>query len=266
MILIGEKLNSSRKAVAQAIEARDAAAVARLAERQQQAGAHYLDVNAGALVGQEAECLLFLMQAARQGSDLPLVLDSPNPAVLERAMAAYAGDAPILNSASLQPGRLEPVADLAAGGRAGVVALCMDAGGVPQGAQARLAVAHELVSALTARGVAEGDIYLDPLIEPVAMDGAYGPQALSAIGCIAAELPGCHIVCGLSNVSFGMPARKLLNRTFLVAAMAVGLDAAILDPTDKALMAQLFAAQALLNQDEFFGEYFAAFRGGRLEG
>ncbi|MGI6199826.1 MAG: dihydropteroate synthase [Christensenellales bacterium] len=265
MILIGEKLNSSRKGVARAVEARDQATVARLAERQQEAGAHYLDVNAGTFVGQEAECLLFLMQAARQGSDLPLVLDSPNPAVLERAMAAYTGDAPILNSASLQPGRLEPVADLAAGGRAGVVALCMDADGVPQGADARLRVAQELATALTGRGVAEEEIYLDPLIEPVAMDGAFGPQALSTIARLRAELPACHIVCGLSNVSFGMPARKLLNRTFLVAAMAMGLDAAILDPTDRALMAQFFAAQALLNQDEFFGEYFVAFRGGRLE-
>jgi 5-methyltetrahydrofolate--homocysteine methyltransferase len=120
------------------------------------------------------------------------------------------------------------------------------------------------VTRLTGEGVALDDIYIDPLVYPIATDTGSAVAMLGALGKIMEKFPGVHTICGLTNVSFGMPVRKLINRTYLVAAMSQGLDSVIIDPTDRELMAGLRAAEALLNRDKFCAEYIKAFREGKL--
>jgi 5-methyltetrahydrofolate--homocysteine methyltransferase len=112
--------------------------------------------------------------------------------------------------------------------------------------------------------VALDDIYIDTLVYPVATDTGSALAAAGAIREIMSLFPGVHTICGLTNVSFGMPLRKLVNRTLLVVAMAHGLDSAIIDPTDRELMAGLVAAEALLDRDAFCSGYIKAYREGKL--
>jgi 5-methyltetrahydrofolate--homocysteine methyltransferase len=105
----------------------------------------------------------------------------------------------------------------------------------------------------------------DPLIYPVSTGGHFGLVALETIRLIKSSLPGVQTICGLSNISHGLPNRKILNQAFLVMCLAAGLDAVILDPLDRRMMALLLASEALLGKDEFCSNYIAAHRAGRLE-
>ncbi len=145
-----------------------------------------------------------------------------------------------------------------------IIALCQSDAGMANTAADKLKVALEMVEILTGEGVARDDIYIDPLVYPVATDSQSAMASIEAIGRVMREIPGVHTTGGLTNVSFGLPARKLINKTFLVMAMSHGLDSAIIDPTDRGLMANLVAAEALLNRDKFCMGYIKAFRGGQL--
>jgi len=109
------------------------------------------------------------------------------------------------------------------------------------------------------------DVYIDPLVYPLSTNPQSAKATLDAIDAIMKKFPGVHTVCGLTNVSYGLPARKLVNRAFLAAAIAVGLDAAIIDPTDRALYAMLKAATLVAGKDEFCMDYIASFRAGKIE-
>jgi 5-methyltetrahydrofolate--homocysteine methyltransferase len=121
------------------------------------------------------------------------------------------------------------------------------------------------VEKLTGAGVPLGDIYIDPLVFPLSTNPQSGHATLDAIGDIMMKFPGAHTICGLTNVSYGLPARKLVNRAFLAAAITNGLDSAIIDPTDKLLYAMLKAVTLVVGKDDFCMDYIRAFREGRLE-
>jgi cobalamin-dependent methionine synthase I len=110
-----------------------------------------------------------------------------------------------------------------------------------------------------------GDIYIDPLVYPLSTNPKSAGATLDAVGEIMKQFPGVHTVCGLTNVSYGLPARKLINRAFLVAAITRGLDSAIIDPTDKLLYAMLKAATLIIGKDDYCKDYICAFREGRVE-
>jgi 5-methyltetrahydrofolate--homocysteine methyltransferase len=145
------------------------------------------------------------------------------------------------------------------------VALAMDDNGMPETAAERFQIAADLVNRLTKAGVVLDDIYLDPMVRPVSTGVQYGRVVFETIQKINNEFPGIHTICGLSNISYGLPARKLINQAFLTMAMMAGLDAAILDPLDSRLMSLLRAAEVLLERDEYAMNYITAFREGKLE-
>jgi 5-methyltetrahydrofolate--homocysteine methyltransferase len=262
MIIIGELINSTRKRIRAAVEARDAAYVKEIARRQAQAGASFLDVNGG-VVGQEAECLSWLVQVIQEEVDLPLCLDSADPAALRAALPLCDKPA-MINSITLEGDRFDTVLALVTEFQAKVIALCMGEYGPPAGVEDRVETASKLVDRLTAAGVALDDIYVDACVLPISTGPEHGPALAEAIGQIMARYPGVHTSVGLSNASFGLPARKLLNETLIVLLMARGLDAAIADPCDRQLMANIAAAEALLGRDEYCVEYLKAFRAGKL--
>jgi 5-methyltetrahydrofolate--homocysteine methyltransferase len=263
MIIVGEKINTSRKSIAQAVEHKDTGFIQAVAQAQADAGADFIDVNAGTFLEKEIEYLPWLVQTVQAAVDRPLCLDSPNPKALEKALQVHRGQA-MINSISLEKERYDTLLPVVSSRPCKVVALCMAQTSMPTTAQARIDVAAELIDGLTYAGVAAADIFVDPLVQPVSVDVSMGQASLDAIAGIMTRFPGVHTICGLSNISFGLPLRQQINRHFLIMAMARGLSAAILDPTDTDLMTGLLTVQMLLGQDEYCSAFIEAYEQGRF--
>ena len=264
MLIIAERINASRKTIARAIEAGDRGFIQDETKAQTQAGAHYIDVNAGTFVGEEAEKLKWIVEAVQEVTDLPLSIDSPDAEVI-KAMMPLLKKAPIINSITLEPSRIAGILPLVTEYRTKVIALCQAEHEMAETAEAKVALAGRLVEKLTAAGVPIDDIYIDPLVYPLSTNPNSARATLEAIGGIMKAFPGVHTVCGLTNVSYGLPARKLVNRAFLAAAITLGLDSAIIDSTDKLLYAMLKAVTLVVGKDDFCMGYICAFRAGRIE-
>ncbi|CVK19456.1 methyltetrahydrofolate cobalamin methyltransferase [Sporomusa sphaeroides] len=263
MIIVGERINTSRKGLEPAVKSRDAAFIQAEAESQLKAGSTYIDVNCGTLLGDEPEALSWLVRTVQEKTDAALCIDSPNPAALAAALKFHKGKA-LINSISGESGRYEPVVSLIQEYKASVVALAMDDAGMPSTVKDRLAAADRLITRLTKDGVAVEDIYIDPLIQPISTDGTQAMAVFETISTIMKAYPGIHTICGLSNVSFGLPGRGLLNRSFVIMCITAGLDAVICDPLNTEMIKAIYAAEALSGRDEFCMEYIDAFRAGRL--
>ncbi len=264
MIIIGELINASRKAIKAAIEAGDAAAIRTVASDQAQAGAHYIDVNAGIFVGKEVEYLQWLVQEVQQACDKPCAIDSPDYRAIEAAVAVHKGPA-MINSISLEKERYENILPLIAGTDHKVIALCMSDEGMPETVDDRMRIADKLVNGLLQNNVKIDNIYVDPLVQPISVKNHFGMEFIASVEKIKAQFPGIHTACGLSNISYGLPARKFMNQTFMVMAIAKGLDGAIINPLDKRMMAGIVAAEALAGRDSYCMQYLKAFRAGLLE-
>jgi len=263
MIIVGERINGTRTRVREAVTARDADFVAEEARRQAEAGADYIDVNAGTNPEREPEDLGWLVGIVQQSVEKPVCIDSPNVEALEAGLKASTGRA-LVNSTSAEGGRMEAVLGLVERHGARVVGLTLDDSGLPKTAQQRIEIAQKLVGRAEEMGLKRDDIFIDPLARAVAVENEQGAEFLDSVAGIRGALPGVHVICGLSNISFQMPSRRLLNRTFIAMAMARGMDAAIVDPLDGGLMAAVCAGAVLLGQDEMCMEYIQAHRAGRL--
>jgi 5-methyltetrahydrofolate--homocysteine methyltransferase len=160
---------------------------------------------------------------------------------------------------------LEGILPLVADQKTKVIGLCQSEETMAETTDDKLRMAGRLVERVSQAGIALDDLYIDPLVYPLATNPQSALATLDAIERIMQEFSGVHTICGLTNVSYGMPNRKLINRTFLVSAMIRGLDSAILDPTDKKLFSALKAAHMVGGKDDFCMQYIAAFREGRLE-
>lgn len=261
MLIVGENINTSRKRIAEAVEQQNGEFIVQVAKRQADAGAHFIDVNAGTFVDRETEYLCWLVETVQDAVDLPLCLDSPSPKALSEAIKHHRGE-PMINSISLEKERFDEMLPIVTAQPCRIVALCMAETAMPVTVEERVQAAAELISRLTAEGVALGNIYVDPLVQPVSVDTLMGNAVLGAIKVIMNDFPGINTICGLSNISFGLPARRLINRTFLTLCMLQGLSAAILDPTDKRLMENLLSARMILGKDEYCGDFIDAYQNG----
>jgi 5-methyltetrahydrofolate--homocysteine methyltransferase len=146
-----------------------------------------------------------------------------------------------------------------------IVALCMGDAGMPETADARVSIAEELVSNLEKNQIPLDNMYVDPLVQPLSTNDNYGTEFLNSIERVKKQFPGIHTVCGLSNISYGLPERMLLNQTFMVMAITKGLDGAIVNPLDKKMMAAIITAETLAGKDEWCAEYLQAYRQKRFE-
>ena len=265
MIVVGEKINTSRKSVEAAVIGRDAAFIIQLARDQADAGADYIDVNAGTLLDKETDSLCWLVETVQSEIDLPLSLDSPNPKALSEAMKLHKGE-PMINSISLEEDRYDALLPVITSQSCSVVALCIGRTSMPSTAEERVEVGTELINNLVQQNFPLDKIYVDPLIQPVAVDTNMGLAALEAMGRIMKDFPGVNTICGLSNISYGLPQRKLINRNILALCLSYGLSGVILDPTDQLIMATMLTNEMLLGKDEYCGNYIDAFQEGRIVG
>jgi cobalamin-dependent methionine synthase I len=264
MLIIGERINSSRKSIAEAIASRNAAFIHDEAKAQAMTEADYLDVNAGTFVEEEAKHLRWIIETVQEVVDIPLCIDSPDPSVI-KTMIPLAKKTPMINSITLEPSRLEAILPLVSEHNIKVIALCQSEDTIADSAEAKVKMARQLVERVEAAAIPLDNLYIDPLVYPLATNDQSALATLDAIEQIMKQFPGIHTICGLTNVSYGLPNRRLVNRTFLVSAIARGLDSAILDPTDKQLFGALKTALMIAGKDEFCMHYIAGFREGRFE-
>lgn len=262
MLVIGENLNTSRKKIAPLVEAQDKEAIQAIAKKQEAAGAHYIDVNCGTFRDTEVELLSWMVDVVQEVVAVPLSIDTPNHEAAAKALEKCK-QRPFLNSISGESDRYEPFLDLVKQFKPKVVTLAMGDKGMPTCIEDRLESARELIKGLTDAGSAIEDIYLDPLIFPVGSDQQSAKACIETIGKFEEEFPGVQSVCGLSNISYGLPVRKVINQAFLVMMALAGMKAVIINPLDNHMMALLRASMVLTGQDDFCMDYITADRAGK---
>jgi len=252
-----------------------------LAQRQVKAGAHFLDVNVDEIstkLDDQLEAMRWLVRELAPLVDIPLSIDSSNLEIISAGVTEAAEAAgtrvgpPMLNSASLE--RIEAL-QLAAQLRGPVVVTAAGESGMPTDAEERVINASRMVKASLAAGIQPDRIFVDPLVFPIAVDGAYGRHCLDAIAAIRRRFGAeIHITGGMSNVSFGLPNRRLLNDAFLLLAIESGADSGIVDPTvvnmqrtlaaDRTTRPLQLALDVLTGADENCRAYMKAYRAGEL--
>ena len=262
MLIIGERINASRKSILQAIQERNVQFIQEEAKKQVEAGAQMLDVNAGVRVQQEPDDIQWLVKIVQENVNVPLCIDSPNPKAIESGLKLHKGKA-LVNSITLQKERLEGILPLVKKYNCSVVALTMGESGMPETAEERFEICKDIIEVAKKEKIPLESLYIDPLVQPISTNIKNCLITLDTIKMIKNSFP-VKLITGLSNISFGLPNRKLINRTFLAMALSAGLDAALLDPLDKDLMSTLKASEALLGQDEYCLNYLTAFREGKI--
>ncbi|MFC2063022.1 dihydropteroate synthase [Chloroflexota bacterium] len=233
MLVIGEKINASNKSVAEAIRARDEGFIKQLAVSQAEAGADFIDLNSAVKDSSRQdniEAMEWLVDIAQGTVDKPLTIDSDVPAIIEAALKRYRGERVMINSVTAERDKLEAVGSLAAERDAWLIALAMGDEGIPESVEKRLSACDLIMNHLARLGIKAEQVLFDPLVLPISVDQTQGMVTWRTIEKIKSEFPGARTVVGLSNISFGLPNRRLVNRAFICMAASAGLDAVIVDP------------------------------------
>ncbi len=264
MKIIGEKINGTRKRVAQAIAERDAAYITDLAKKQSEAGAAWLDVNAGTHPSREADDLTWLIETIQAAVETPLSLDSANPGALNAVIGAV-HKTPMINSISGEPERLSGILPIVAAHNCPVIALAMDEKKIPETGEKRLEVVRKIVAETRRCGIPDANLYIDPLAMTISTNTQSAQIAFDTMRAVRQEFPEAHLTIGLSNISFGLPGRSFVNRYFLSLALAAGLDSAILDPLDREIQAAILTTDLLLGKDAHCLNFIRASRKGLFE-
>jgi 5-methyltetrahydrofolate--homocysteine methyltransferase len=265
MLIIGERINSTRSKIQDAIKARDAVHILKEARSQLTAGAEYIDLNCAVTSGDELQDMDWVISVIQsEVPDISICIDSPNYLSIEKGLKVFKSKGSIfINSITAEESRINNILPLAIKYKTKLVALAMDGSGMPDTAAQRFDIAKRIFDKVKKEGFDTKDLYIDALIRPISTEPMQALEFLKSLKLIKG-LGDVNTICGLSNVSFGLPDRGLVNSIFLAMAMAEGLDAAIIDPTEKHIASALAASGALLGNDEYCGRYIAAFRDGKL--
>ena len=264
MIIIGELINSTRKSIRAAMENRDAPYIQDLALRQDKAGADFIDVNAGAFAKGELEHLEWAITQVQAVTKKPLSIDSPQKVAIERGLRLHRNGKPLINSITMEGRKWAEVAPLALEYESYVLGLCIDDDGIPADVGKRVKIAGRIIEGLLKKGKSIDDVWIDPVTTPVSANQDLGIVLLETIQEIHHEFPEVKLVTGLSNVSFGLPIRKQVNRACVAMCLACGLDGALIDPLDEVLMSIVKAAEVILKRDVFCKGYITAYREERI--
>jgi len=251
MILIGERINGMFKDIREAILNKDGEPLKKWAESQYAAGADYLDVSTGPTVEAKDQpaVMEWMVTMCNLAAPIPCCIDSTSPEAVEAGCAANKHGKVMINSTPADQHKLDIYLPMASKYNAAIIGLAMNESGVPKDASDRAALAMEIVVNADMHGIPMEDLYIDPLMLPCSAAQEHGTEVLEAIRMIKALAPRLRTTMGLSNTSQRCTNRHLLNRTFLVMAMAAGLDSAIVDLSDHMLPDAVAAAEILLNKE-----------------
>ena len=237
MILVGENINVISKTIGPAMKEKMAAPIQKLAEAEAEAGIDYLDLNIGPARKGGDELMHWLVNTVQEVTDKPLSLDTTNSSATEAGLKACKGKV-LINSVSLQPERLEAILPLTRKYNADVIGLLWGVEGMPRDANERCMLAVDLVYKANEMGIANENIWIDPIVTPISVDTIQVKAGLEFMSMLAEIAPGCKSIVGLSNVSNGAPAhlRPYLNRTYMAMLMKYGIYSAIVDAFDSELI------------------------------
>ncbi len=260
MFIIGELINGMYNNIGKAIKEKNKAIIQKCALDQIKAGADALDVNCGPASREPLSDIQWLVQTIQEVTDRPLALDSSRPKVIESGLKAIKNKV-IINSTTADLEKLQVLVPLAKKYNAKLIGLTISAKGIPQNKDQRLELAANIVAHCAEQEFPIDNLYLDPIVLPVNVAQAQMKDILESIHefKIISE-PAPKAIVGLSNVSQGACVRSLVNRTFLVMALAYGLDGAILDPLDKDLMDAAITTELILNKQIYCDSYLEAYR------
>jgi 5-methyltetrahydrofolate--homocysteine methyltransferase len=261
MIIIGEKINGSIPSVAKAIAAKDADFIKNLAKAQTDAGAKYIDVCASVEDSLELETMKWLIGLVQEATDLPIAIDSPNAQTCVDCIP-FCNKPGIINSVSGEGNKMDTVFPVIADTPWQVVALLNGSKGIPKTAQDRLDVFADIMKQAAEYKIAPERLHIDPLVEMLCTSEEGISVVSEVIASIKKAYPTIHITGAVSNISFNLPVRKLINQAFLVLAMNAGMDSAILDPLNRDMMGMIYATEACLGKDYYCMEYITAYRAG----
>ena len=256
--VIGERINpTGKKAMKEALRKGDVDYMLNQALAQTGAGADILDVNVGLPEIDEADMMVRVVKALQGVTDAPLQLDSTDPKALEGALRVYCGKA-IVNSVNGDEESMEAILPLVKKYGAAVVGLTLDRKGIPKSTEERMVIARRILDKALSYGIRREDVYIDCLTLTVSAEQAGAAQTLEALRRVHGEL-GLKTVLGVSNISFGLPARPLVNQNFLTMAMTCGLDLPIINPNLESMMAAVRSYHLLMNIDRDAREFIAAY-------
>ena len=256
-VLIGERINpTGRKKLAAALQTGDLELVRQEALSQVEAQADVLDVNVGAAGVDEVALLPQAVKIVMDTVDVPLCLDSSNPAALKAALKVYKGKA-LINSVNGSDDSLKEMLPLVKEYGAAVIGLTMDEEGIPKSANKRVAIAHNIVKKAEAAGISREDIIIDCLNMPIGADNKCALEVIEAIRRVKAEL-GVNMTLGGSNISFGLPDRSLINAAFLTLAVEAGVTCPVVNAAN--IYSAILAIDAVLGRDSYMMRYIKAYR------
>ena len=261
MIIIGEKINGSIPSIAEAIANRDADLIKQRTIAQAKANATFIDCCASVPEAEEVETLKWMIDCIQEVTDLPISVDSPSPDVLLEAYK-FCKRPGLINSVSMEGDKIDKIFPVIADTDWQVVALCSDDTGIPKTAEDRLRVFNNIMAKAKEYGIKPSRLHIDPLVEMLCTSEDGIAMNEEVISTIRQQYPDIHITAAVSNISFNLPVRKILNMSFTVLAMKAGLDSAILDPTNRDMLGIILATEAMLGMDDFCMEYIDAYREG----
>lgn len=258
-VMIGERINpTGRKALQQQLIKGDFTMVRNDALVQVEAGAAILDVNAGVPKADEPALLVEMIKQVQEVTQVPLCIDTANPAALESALKIYRGKA-LVNSVNGEEEKLEVVLPLIKKYGAAVIGLTLDDDGIPKTVEKRIEIAEKIINRATAMGIPIEDIVIDPLALTMGAEPDAGLIGLESIDAIV-ERFGVNITMGCSNISFGMPDREAINACFLAMAIGCGLTCPITNPLKEQVAMAVLAADLCMSRDEYGSNWIGAFR------
>ena len=265
MIIIAEKLNGSIPSCAKAIAAHDDTYIKDMAKRQADAGATFIDCCTSVNVG-ELETMKWMIDAIQSVTDCPISVDSPDVQIVIDSMP-FCKKPGLFNSVSDEGDKIDtafPILAKPENAKWEVMALLCDDTGIPKTAAKRIEVFDSIMAKAEKYGIVDSRIHIDPLIEMLCTtdDGEGISMVLEVMNHIKTTHPKVHISGAISNISFNLPVRKLVNQAFAVLAINAGMDSAVMDPLSEDLRGVIYAAEAMIGLDDFCAEYTSAYREG----
>lgn len=263
MIIIGEKINGAIPAVGKAIAERDEEVIRSRVRLQAAAGADFIDCAASCDTELEYDAMCWLLDIIQQETDIPVCIDSPDAELLARLINEGRIKRPgMVNSVSMEGGKCDKLMPLIAGTDWNVIGLTCDDGGIPAEPEKRVEIAKRIIAKADEYGVARSNLHIDPCVMSLAVAPTSQSDFVYCVNAIHEYAPEVKVTGAISNVSYGMPARKYVNMSFMTACVQAGLDSGIMDPTSENMMGIMFAAGALCGQDKGGRKYNRAYRKG----
>ncbi|MCM8818819.1 MAG: dihydropteroate synthase [Candidatus Omnitrophica bacterium] len=261
MLIIGERINGTRKNIKEGIESRDKQLIKKEIKKQIESGAHYIDLNAGIGKGKEREKedIKWLIECLYEVGEYPVCIDSADPDVIDFALSFVKTDDKMINSINGEKEKIDKILPIIKKyPESKIICLTMDENGIPSDSKKRVEIAERVIKILNEAGVKNENIFVDCLVEPVSVNTQNGIVFLQALKEV--KKFGVKTTCGLSNVSFGLPNRKLINKYFLALCIYEGIDSAIIDPTVSDIKEAICIAEMLTGKDEFCMNYIKGIR------